>query len=129
MNATTPATQKSAEVKLVKLEVKKFNGTLHKWQEFWVLFKSAIHTNKALSNIDKFSFLRGLLLEHARLTIAGFALTSANYESAVDLLKRRYAKMTVTQQTLRDQSTGIKTPQGFAVSTTISRQSNERCRP
>ena len=59
-----------------------------------------IHTNESLSNVDKFSYLRGLLLEPARSTIAGFALTLANYESAVDLLKRRYVKKTAIQRTL-----------------------------
>ena len=100
INAATPATQKSARVKLPKLEVRKFNGKLHEWQEFWDSFESAIHTNESLSNVDKFSYLRGLLLEPARSTIAGFALTSANYQSAVDLLKRRYGKKTAIQRTL-----------------------------
>jgi len=100
INAATPATQKSARVKLPKLEVRKFNGKLHEWQEFWDSFASAIHTNESLSNVDKFSYLRGLLLEPARSTIAGFALTSANYQSAVDLLKRRYGKKTAIQRTL-----------------------------
>ena len=100
INALTPATQKSAWVKLPKLEVRKFNGKLHEWQEFWDSFESAIHTNESVSNVDKFSYLRGLLLEPARSTIAGFALTSANYQSAVDLLKRRYGKKTAIQRTL-----------------------------
>jgi len=66
---------------------------------FWVLLESAIHTNDSLSNVDKFSFLRRLLLEPARSTIAGFPLTSADYESAMDLLKRRYGKKTAIQKT------------------------------
>ena len=90
MNAATPATQKSARVKHPRLEVRKFNGSFHEWQESWVLFESAIHTNESLLNVDNFSFLRRLLLEPARSKIAGFPLTLANYESAVDLLKRQY---------------------------------------
>ena len=77
-------------MKLPKLKVRKFKGSLQEWQESWVLFESAIHTNESLSNVDKFSFLRRLLLEPARSKIAGFPLTLANYESAVDLLKRQY---------------------------------------
>ena len=100
LNAATPTTQKNARVKLPKLEVRKFNSKLHEWQEFWDSFESAIHTNESLSNVDKFSYLRGLLLEPARSEIAGFALTSANYESAVDLLKRRYGKKTAIQRAL-----------------------------
>ena len=72
MNTATPATQKSARVKLPRLEVRKFNGSLHEWQESWMLFKSAIHTNESPSNVDKFSFLRRLLLEPARSKITDF---------------------------------------------------------
>ena len=61
-----------------------------KWQEFWDSFESAIHSNDSLSNVDKFSYLRGLLLEPARSAIAGFALASANNEAAVELLKKRF---------------------------------------
>ena len=50
--------------------------------------------------VDKFSYLRGLLLEPARSAIAGFALTSVNYESAVELLKKRYGKKTAIQRAL-----------------------------
>ena len=42
--------------------------------------------------MDKFSCLRGLLLEPARSAITRFALTSANYEAAVELLKNRFGK-------------------------------------
>ena len=59
---------------------------------------SAIHENDALSDADKFAYLRGLLLEPARSAIAGFALTSANYASAVDLLKKRYGKKIAIQR-------------------------------
>ena len=81
--------QKVVRAKLPKLEVKKFNGKLSEWQEFWDSFESAIHQNDGLSNVDKFSYLRSLLLEPAKSAIGGFALTSANYEAALELLKKR----------------------------------------
>lgn len=92
------APKKAIRAKLPKLEVRKFNGKLHEWQEFWDSFVSAIHENDALSDADKFAYLRGLLLEPARSAIAGFALTSANYESAVELLKKRYGKKIAIQR-------------------------------
>ena len=55
MQTATPATQKSARVKLPKLEVRKFNRKLHERQEFWDSFQSAFHTNESLSKLDKFS--------------------------------------------------------------------------
>ena len=89
---------KTARVKLPKLEVRKFVGKLEEWQEFWDSFESAIHLNDSLSKVDKFSYLRGLLVGPARSAIAGFTLTSANYESAVELLKNRYGKKTAIQR-------------------------------
>ena len=86
------------KARLPTLEVRKFDGKLHEWQEFWDLFESAIHRNESLRDVDKFSYLRGLLVGPARLAVAGFALTSTNYESAVDL-KKRYRKKTAIQLT------------------------------
>ena len=97
---SSSANSKTVRVKLPKLEVRKFSGKLEEWQEFWDSFESAIHANDSLSNVDKFSYLRGLLLEPARSAIAGFALTSANYEAAVELLKKRFGKKTAIQRTL-----------------------------
>lgn len=87
-------------MKLPKLEVRKFSGKLGEWQEFWDSFESSIHLNDGLSNVDKFSYLRNLLLEPARSAIGGFALTSANYQSAVELLKKRYGKKIAVQRAL-----------------------------
>ena len=91
---------KTVRVKLPRLEVRKFSGKLEEWQEFWDSFESTIHSNDSLSKVDKFSYLRSLLLEPARSAIAGFALTSANYEAVVELLKNRFGKKTAIQRTL-----------------------------
>lgn len=88
----------SVRARLPKLEVRKFGGVISEWQEFWDSFESAIHKNEALADVDKFSYLRGLLVGPARSAIAGFALTSANYKAATDLLKRRYGKKNAIQR-------------------------------
>ena len=98
--AMTSGNQKTARVKLPKLEVRKFSGRLEHWQEFWDCFESAIHLNEGLSDVDKFSYLRGLLLEPARSAIAGFSLTAANYAAAVEPLKKRFGKKVAIQRTL-----------------------------
>ena len=84
--------------KLPKLEVKMFSGRIKEWQEFWDSFKSAIDNNKNLAAVDKFAYLRSLIVEPARLMIAGFALTSANYTAAEEVLKTRYGKETAIQR-------------------------------
>lgn len=84
--------------KLPKLEVPKFNGKLHEWQEFWDSYSSAIHKNDSLEEVDKFTYLRSLLTAQAKSAIAGFALTSANYGAAVELLTKRYGNKTAIQR-------------------------------
>ena len=84
--------------RLPKLEVKKFSGKIQEWQEFWDSFESAIDKNESLAAVDKFAYLRSLVVEPARSTIAGFSLTSANYTAAVEVLKKRYGKETTIQR-------------------------------
>lgn len=66
----------------------------------WNSFESAIPQNDRLSNVDKFSYLRSLLMEPVRSAIGGFALTSANYESA-----DRTVKETLLQEDRYSEST------------------------
>ena len=123
---TSAVNPKPVRVKLPKLEVRKFSGKLEDWQEFWDSFDSAIHSNDSLSNVEKFSYLRGLLLEPARSAIAEFALTSANYESAVELLKKRFGKKIAIQRTLVNEL--LNTRPVFNDSDTARLQSIEPCR-
>ena len=90
---------KRVQVRLPKLELKKFGGRVTDWQEFWDSFKSAIHDDGKMANVDKFKYLRSFLEEPARSVIAGFPLTEADYQAAVDLLQKRYAKPSVIKRT------------------------------
>ena len=77
----------NTKVKLPKLEVRKFSGKIQDWREFWDSLESAIHKNTSLSDVDKFTYLRGLVEEPAKSAIAEFALTLVNYLEAVDVLQ------------------------------------------
>eukprot|EP00795_Rhopilema_esculentum_P017366 gene17366-biopygen6317 len=90
---------KRVKVRLPKLELKKFGGRVTDWQEFWDSFKSAIHDDGNMANVDKFKYLRSFLEEPARSVIAGFPLTEADYQAAIDLLQKRYAKPSVIKRT------------------------------
>ena len=78
------------QVKLPKLSIRKFNGDLTKWVTFWDSFNSSIHTNPALSSVDKFNYLTSLLDSTAAEAIAGLTLTDANYGEAIATLKKRF---------------------------------------
>ena len=43
--------------KLPKLELKRFDGNILKWQEFWDTFDSTIHQSERLQRVDKFNYL------------------------------------------------------------------------
>ena len=82
-------------VRLPKLSLKPFNGDITQWTTFWDSFKSAIHDNPTLSDLDKFNYLRSLLERSAKESIAGLALTAPNYKEAVSILEKRFGN---TQQ-------------------------------
>ncbi|XP_068761945.1 uncharacterized protein [Montipora capricornis] len=81
--------------KLPKLELKKFHGNRIEWYPFGESFESAVHKNSNLSGVDKFNYLKSLLTGIAQSVVTGLALTSANYEKAVELLKRRFGNRQV----------------------------------
>jgi hypothetical protein len=67
------------QVKLLKLELKKFNGDHSKWISFWDTFEASVHKNENLSPIDKFNYLISLLERSAAEAISGLTLTASNY--------------------------------------------------
>ena len=87
--STTSAS--SLRVRLPKLELKRFDGNILNWQTFWDRFSSSVHNQENISDIDKFSYLKGLLSDSANECISGLTLSSGNYEAAVNILKDRYA--------------------------------------
>ena len=75
-----------------KLELKKFDGSIFKYVEFWDVFESVIHSNKQLHDIAKFNYLKPQLKGTASEVISGSELTQENYNIAINLLKERYGK-------------------------------------
>ena len=82
----------SSKPKLPKLTLPKFKGQVMKWGSFWDSYSSAIHDNKEISNIDTFNYLNSLLEGAALRAIQGLALTGANYDSAIEIVKERFGK-------------------------------------
>ena len=91
----TPARAPAPSVRLPKLSIKPFNGDITQLTTFWDSFKSAIHENPTLSDIDKFGYLRSLLERSASESVAGLTLTASNYKEAVSILEKRFGN---TQQ-------------------------------
>ncbi|XP_045180849.2 uncharacterized protein LOC123540118 [Mercenaria mercenaria] len=75
---------KAMTVKLPKLDMCSFNGDKLRWHEFWDTFNTSVHSNKNISDIQKFNYLRGKLYGEVKSTISGLEL------SVVKLLSERY---------------------------------------
>ena len=86
---------KDIPVKLLKLEISKFNGNVLNWQGFWDQVNSAIHTKTNISDIDKFSYLKSFLCDSALCIVSGLSLSSLNYNHAIQLLQERYGNTQV----------------------------------
>ena len=93
--SSSVAAKKASTAKLPKLEIQKFGGDASQWFTFWDNFVASIHNNEELSDVERFSYLKGLLTGPAAATVAGLALTESNYQNAVELLKTRFANKQV----------------------------------
>ena len=96
--ASEGSVSRRLKVNLPGLELKRFTGKVTEWQEFWDGFNSAIHEDTELANVDKFKYLKSFVEEPASKVIAGIPLTDANYDIAVDLLHKRYGKISVLKR-------------------------------
>ena len=90
LGASTSAAQSNQRVKLPKLEIEKFGGDATKWRTFIETFDATVDVRADISNVEKFSYLRGYLVGSAKQTIDGMPLSSANYTKAKELLEERY---------------------------------------
>ena len=77
-------------VRLSKLNIKTFTGKPTEWPTFIESFETAVDSNGALSNIQKFQYLKSYLSGQAEICIEGFLLTNDNYKEALNLLKERF---------------------------------------
>ena len=92
---TSPAVQHDTHtvnttVRLPRLDLPIFSGNTLEWLSFWDGFEAAVHHNPAISGVQKLNYLRLLLRGEASQVVAGFALTSGNYEHSLVLLKDCY---------------------------------------
>ena len=95
----------SSKAKLPKLTLPKFAGDPTEWTTFWDSFSSAIHLSEELSEIDKFQYLKSVLVETAAETISGLPLSGSNYNHAVDqVIISKHIEMLMQLPKLNDSS-------------------------
>lgn len=77
--------------KLPAIQIPLFTGLSKEWNQFIELFKSVIHENRTLKNIQKLQYLLGYLRGEAKEAVAHLQLTSSNYEAALLILEERFS--------------------------------------
>eukprot|EP00117_Sycon_ciliatum_P034134 scpid9570/ scgid26125/ len=77
-------------VELPKLQLKKYGGDPVKFKEFWDTFRSTIHENKVLSNVQKLTYLKETVKDKALSAISGLEVSDANYAVALTILDDRF---------------------------------------
>ena len=81
-----------SSARLPKFTLPSFGGEIREWTSFWEQFEVMVENDKSIPEISKFSYLRSALKGDAQATIAGLALTAANYKTAKELLRGRYGR-------------------------------------
>lgn len=79
-------------VKLPTIVLPKFGGSALEWQNFWDLYRGAIHERTDISDAAKFHYLLSQLIGEASQLMAGFSHTNAEYSEAITLLIETYGK-------------------------------------
>ena len=81
----------SVKMKLPKLHLPTFDGNILYWQEFWDVYKTAVH-EQDIPNVTKFSYLKGALHKTAATSIYGISVTNDNYPVAIKILCDKFGK-------------------------------------
>ena len=77
-------------VELPKLQLKKYGGDPVNFIEFWDTFRSTIHENKVLSNVQKLTYLKETVKDKDLSAISGLEVSDANYAVALTILDDRF---------------------------------------
>lgn len=79
-----------SDIKLPTISLPKFQGSTDQWLEFRDTFRSLIHDNSKLKNIQKFHYLRASLEGDAAQVIKSVELTDSGYSVAWQALCERF---------------------------------------
>ena len=96
------STNSRMNVKLPKVHIEPFHGDELSYPTFLDSFNPIIDRNDALSDIEKFYYLKGLLRGKAKATIEGLTLSEGNYKEALELLKQRFGDKKLLQASFID---------------------------
>lgn len=94
-----PPIPKQHNVKLPKIDLPKFDGTIKDWPSFFDLFKALIHDNASLSDSEKFQYLLSCLSKEPLNIVKAIPLTAENYAIAFKTLVDRFQNIRLLAST------------------------------
>ena len=89
-SSVAAASQRQNNIRLPKFSIEHFDRDPQLFLEFLDSFRYSVHENDSIPNVQKMTYLKGLLKGDAASCISGFKITDENYETSVNLLKVRY---------------------------------------
>ena len=98
-HTSTTSTTDSSGVKLPKLDVPTFDGSLLNWKTFWEQFAVSVHLRSNLTDAEKLVYLRHALKDgSAKSVVEGLSRSGDHYDEAITCLKTRYDRPRLIHQ-------------------------------
>ena len=89
----------STGVKLPKISVLTFDGTIMNWSSFWEQSEVSIYRKENIENVEKVAYLTDALKDgSAKLVIQGLSQTAGNYAKAIKCLQEHYNRPRLIHQ-------------------------------
>ncbi|XP_069948293.1 uncharacterized protein [Cherax quadricarinatus] len=80
------------------------------WEEFWSIFKAAVHDRSDTACVTKLFYLKGQVRGDAHILIQAFPNVNDSYKEAVDLLKVTYGNIEQSRLDLVNIIVNLKSP-------------------
>ena len=80
-------------MKLPKLEIKRFRGDPKEYKSFEDSLEIAVNQRWDIEEVKKFTYLKWFLTGEASRAVKGLAVTTENYEEALQTLDERYGNV------------------------------------
>ena len=86
-------------LKLPKISIRTFDGSIMNWSSFWEQFEVSIHKKENLEDVEKLAYLReALKYGSAKLVIQGLSQMAGNYAEAIKCLQECYNRPQLIHQ-------------------------------
>ena len=95
----SPTPVEKGGLKLPKLDVPTFDGSVVNWRSFLEQFTISVHSQTKLSNTEKLAYLKHAVKEgSARYVVEGLSGSGDHYSEAVECLRKRYDRPRLIHQ-------------------------------